>query len=514
MAIAGNLSVALSLNSARYRQGLDMARRRTETFAQRTQRSLRGVTRSYGALTAVLTGVTAALGTRMLLENADQLVKNADAAGIAFEQYQRLQFGFEQAGINAASFSRATVRVSQALLNAERGLATNVRQFEELGLSVEGLLQLNPDQRFIAVARAISNIEDPAERTARATELLGRQFATTALNIDAVIERGEDLNPINEEAARAAERVNDTFARLSVTFGNLAVNVLGPLLDNLVPIVENFSDFAAQHPIITQLGIAITALGVALRFLGGPVTAIITGLTALITLFNRFGAGLDDSAVPEINRTSDSMGELETQTRATAMAAMAATEAVMGTTQAVTELGDTSMMVAEVQLTAFEQTLADAMDTATRLSELGSRTFDGLTDSLTDFVTTGMANFGDFARSIIRDLIRIQIRAAASRLFSSFFGGGGFAGFFQAGGRIPSGQFGIVGEAGPEIVQGPAQVTSAADTADILGQGGSNITINVSAIDALSFTDTIQQPAFREAIAGAMDLDRRDRGFA
>ena len=127
-----------------------------------------------------------------------------------------------------------------------------------------------------------------------------------------------------------------------------------------------------------------------------------------------------------------------------------------------------------------------------RLSELGSRAFDGFSDSLTDFVFTGMANFRDFARSIIRDLIRIQIRAQLVQLFSAASGGGGlFAGFFQNGGFIPRGQFGIVGEAGPEIVRGPAEVTSASGTEEILsGAGGGNITINVSAIDASSFTDT------------------------
>lgn len=43
------------------------------------------------------------------------------------------------------------------------------------------------------------------------------------------------------------------------------------------------------------------------------------------------------------------------------------------------------------------------------------------------------------------------------------------AGSFAAGGTIREGQYGLVGEAGPEIVQGPAKVTSAADTARKLG---------------------------------------------
>lgn len=41
----------------------------------------------------------------------------------------------------------------------------------------------------------------------------------------------------------------------------------------------------------------------------------------------------------------------------------------------------------------------------------------------------------------------------------------GFAGMYDSGGDIPRGQFGIVGENGPEIVNGPANVTSRRRTA-------------------------------------------------
>lgn len=50
-----------------------------------------------------------------------------------------------------------------------------------------------------------------------------------------------------------------------------------------------------------------------------------------------------------------------------------------------------------------------------------------------------------------------------------------FSGAYDEGGHIPSGKFGIVGEYGPEIVQGPANVTSRKDTMDKLdraAQGG------------------------------------------
>nr|WP_252728403.1 tape measure protein [Alteromonas sp. C1M14] len=58
-----------------------------------------------------------------------------------------------------------------------------------------------------------------------------------------------------------------------------------------------------------------------------------------------------------------------------------------------------------------------------------------------------------------------------------------FAGFFDNGGNISAGKFGIAGEFGPEIVRGPAYVTSRKDTAKIFdnmgnGNSGGNNVVN------------------------------------
>lgn len=99
--------------------------------------------------------------------------------------------------------------------------------------------------------------------------------------------------------------------------------------------------------------------------------------------------------------------------------------------------------------------------------------------------------------------------------FSSVFGSlsgfiGGFFGsigdliggiidipFMAEGGYLPSGQTAIVGEAGPELISGPARVTSTDDTADILsGMGGGvetsmNVTFNINTVDARGFDELL-----------------------
>jgi hypothetical protein len=72
-------------------------------------------------------------------------------------------------------------------------------------------------------------------------------------------------------------------------------------------------------------------------------------------------------------------------------------------------------------------------------------------------------------------------------LFSSAISGIGsfFGGFFANGGYLPNNKFGVVGEAGPELVMGPAQITP------MNGTGGSTINFNIQALDAKDATQVI-----------------------
>lgn len=58
-----------------------------------------------------------------------------------------------------------------------------------------------------------------------------------------------------------------------------------------------------------------------------------------------------------------------------------------------------------------------AANVADQTNAMFSSAFKGMEDGLVNFAMTGKLNFGDFAKSIIADLIRIQTRAALSGLF-------------------------------------------------------------------------------------------------
>ena len=137
--------------------------------------------------------------------------------------------------------------------------------------------------------------------------------------------------------------------------------------------------------------------------------------------------------------------------------------------------------------------------------EAGGKAFDSLMGSMSkaldEFVTTGKLNFGDFAKSIIKDMLAIQLRASANNLFA-MIGKSLFSspvslaeplfGARADGGPVDSGGAYMVGERGPELFV-PRSAGAIVPNHSMAMMGGStNVTnYNIQAIDTKSFEDRI-----------------------
>ena len=154
----------------------------------------------------------------------------------------------------------------------------------------------------------------------------------------------------------------------------------------------------------------------------------------------------------------------------------------------------------------WKESLQEYVDNATNAAQAAQRIFQRATQSMEDafvnFAKTGKLEWKSFVASLAEELLRSQVRQLIGKLFTFGSGGGGggfnlgdlFAGFFANGGMIPAGQFGVVGERGPELVSGPATVTPMAGT--------QMVTYNINAVDAASFKSMIaRDPGFIHAVA-------------
>jgi hypothetical protein len=177
------------------------------------------------------------------------------------------------------------------------------------------------------------------------------------------------------------------------------------------------------------------------------------------------------------------------------------------------ELANTKLEIARAKregtfMEGFKNKMFDAVrDLPTEL-ERGEQFFESvmsnMENALSNFIKTGKLNFKDFARSIIQDLLMIQMRAQMVSIFKSFLGdydpaqASGVAKFFSGlagradGGPISANTPYLVGERGPELVV-PRSAGVVIPNQRMSGVGGvSNVTNNyIQAIDTKSFEERI-----------------------
>jgi ElaB/YqjD/DUF883 family membrane-anchored ribosome-binding protein len=163
-----------------------------------------------------------------------------------------------------------------------------------------------------------------------------------------------------------------------------------------------------------------------------------------------------------------------------------------------------SLKALKEALASFDKGFQDAMKKAIQTNDdfekLGSKAFDGFADTLTDALINGKANFKDFARSLLADLLRIIIRqrvALALQKALGFVGGSAgastgtgnfvsnlFGGFFADGGRPPINRPSIVGERGAELFI-PDTAGTIVPNNEVKGMGGTtNINFTINTVDA------------------------------
>jgi lambda family phage tail tape measure protein len=157
----------------------------------------------------------------------------------------------------------------------------------------------------------------------------------------------------------------------------------------------------------------------------------------------------------------------------------------------------------------FFKSMEDAGRNAATAFEQGQQVFQSvmgnMESAIDNFVKTGKFAFKDFAKSVIQDLLAIQMKALAMKMITSMFGMGGggttlsqfdyakISGYAD-GGEPAVGKMSLVGERGPELFVPKTAGTIIPNNrlADALGGGTTNVTNNyINAIDTKSFEDRL-----------------------
>ncbi len=634
MANIARLGVVLGLNTAEFTQGVDRAKKGTE--------SLKSQLTTLG--TAALAASTA-LGymVKQSINNMDALAKQAQMAGVTVESLSKLAYAAKLADVSQEELVGSMARLAKGMGEASQGTGEALKAFQALKIDPAQLK--GTDDALLKITEKFAQFEDGAEKTALAIALFGRSGAKLIPLLNSGAEGFEDAAReaenfgivVSTKAAKEAERFNDNLTRLNEISSGWTITLAEKLLPTLNSIVEKILDLnniigkpevqafftgtvfetanieKAQKNVDLLTGYVETlqeklasgegnwfdryfasqSLAANLqkleeatklldklksevkteeekptkppapRMSGGKTEAdkeaekiqrMVESARKLSDEFNRsqefnlkmqksqdamLGLTRDQQAVQgavnDVLRSTNQQLEKIVKLRFDAVNAGANAEVLAqfdAESKAIQELGEGWSLLAKIQAeesvaaqrtfsygwnTAFAQYAEDAENYATMGRDMFSAVTNAMSTAIDNFVENGKFSFKDFAGSIIKDLIKIELKMQAMQLFrmgvgaimgafsggattigaGSLEGGAGALSFpidmaRANGGTVSGGSPYLVGERGAELFV-PSRSGTVIPNNNLGGMGGvTNITNNyIDAIDTKSFEDRI-----------------------
>jgi hypothetical protein len=249
------------------------------------------------AITAPIAGAAAAFS-----EVGDAVQKMAARTGMSTEAVSALGFAAGQSGTDVGTLEKGIRTMQRTLDTAAQGGKAAAKAFERLGVDVNELRQMSPEDQFLALSDALAGVQDPGERAALAMAVFGRAGAALlpmledgAGGIRALMKQAEQLGIVmDQETADSAARLNDSIGELmtalkavTLTVGAAVAPAMSGLASSVALIVGQVSKYISENKVFVQqalaVGAAMVAAGAALTAAGFAVKTLSTGVASLVS---------------------------------------------------------------------------------------------------------------------------------------------------------------------------------------------------------------------------------------
>lgn len=255
------------------------------------------------ALAASLSVAAVAGWVKGSIDAADAARKNAQAVGLAVEEYTALEYAAKLAGVETTSLNGAMSRLNRALAEAAAGVARPAEAFRQLGIEIrDSAGALKTSDRILAeVADRFQEMPDGVAKSAAAMELFGRSGTQLIPLLNGGAEGLEELRKeaealgivISADTAAKAEVFNDNLTRIGAAatgVGNKVSADLLPSLESLSALIVDVNKNTEASSVIATtlsggmkvLATLVMAVGTAFVFVGNIIGAQMAAINALL----------------------------------------------------------------------------------------------------------------------------------------------------------------------------------------------------------------------------------------
>jgi len=253
-----------------------------------------------GGIGLIVSGMTAAAASVWRFSEAAAGIDDiAQRTGASAEALSQLRYAAEQSGANLEAVEKGMRKLGDVTTQAANGSKSAAAALASVGLSAEQLLAMPVEDRFLAVAQGISQIQDPAAQASVAMDLLGKSgadlvpmMADGAGGIRALMAEADKLGmTISGEQAAAAAAFDDKWQGLVATLRNasniIAVAVL-PYLSQMIdmvmatwPAIQTLAKLVGET-LVASFGQAYDAIGLLLQPFAGLGSAVSDTLSSIM----------------------------------------------------------------------------------------------------------------------------------------------------------------------------------------------------------------------------------------
>lgn len=164
-----------------------------------------------------------------LLRMSEEIVRVSDRTGLTTKAVQQLGFVASQSGNTIEQITAAIGQMQNRLASGDKSA---LAALDALGLSMQQLSELNPDEQFYAIGEAVASVEDPMKRTQLAMDLFGRAGAAILPTLLADMQKIRDEAPVMSDATvRSLQRAGDTLDWLGLKAKVAGANMLNFFVD-------------------------------------------------------------------------------------------------------------------------------------------------------------------------------------------------------------------------------------------------------------------------------------------
>ncbi len=279
---AGRAFIEMTLNDGQLRKGL-------QTLEQRMA--------AVGAAFQKFGSVATAIGGSMLgaFSGAAKVFASTGAAwddmskktGFSAKALSELQYAAEQSGADLGAIERGARGMEKFLFAASRGAAEVTETLDALGLTIEQLQGLAPEQQFEVLSAAVAAVRDPSMRAAYAMKAFGTAgsdllplFVEGPEGIAALRAEADRLGvTMGEDDVAAAAKLDDAIATLTSQFKGMFVQIGAAIAGPLTDFVGKFSEILAKtiHWIHENQNLVVLAAEVAAAVAGIGATMYAAG---------------------------------------------------------------------------------------------------------------------------------------------------------------------------------------------------------------------------------------------